>query len=384
MSHVTRLFAVGPSLFAAIAIIGCASETSDDASSSSNESLSKANPCPSRPQTPPTGTAPPSFVYKYVGPTLAPRSEHIEIQFRTSIPLGQSKSYTSLESANATDASIAVIGAGGPFSGYPLPLKEFRIHTNAFASVSVPGIDAWFLAGNTDSRSGTTPAMVGGLTSGISWNTKSSTFPGIQLDVSYDQAHQSSAHPSCSGINGCVYNSDGQGSVESYGGISPSSGTSANWTVTGGAAVTPPVVTPPPNADTPFTTCDGSPRFPTTGPLRFSSGRQETFGRTCDAFGACTPWRSETVVPFASIDPGSSLDPAGNVNAVYYYNHTYDRLNGSVALGSGGGAGQLNPNNDNTAVALRFGATCLSITDTSPRPIANYGKQTRRVSILTM
>ena len=60
-------------------------------------------------------------------------------------------------------ALTVISGATGqPLAGFTLPLSStFQIHTNALASATVPGIDAWFLLVDNTTLAGASPTSVG-------------------------------------------------------------------------------------------------------------------------------------------------------------------------------------------------------------------------------
>jgi hypothetical protein len=163
------------------------------------------------------------------------------------------------------------------------------------------------------------------------------------------------------------------------------------------------------DAGDPFPTCDGTPTFPTTGPLRFSAAMKTTFARACDAFGVCTPWKSEgdRIVledngvwsRALSPDGGLSLNTQVGFSTLSdgYDCRDTDIGSGMVSLTTGlgegsmtagyrcnisGGSGGPYGTDPQRAVSLRYGASCMAVTDKLPTPTTNFGTQRRSVIIL--
>lgn len=159
-------------------------------------------------------------------------------------------------------------------------------------------------------------------------------------------------------------------------------------------------------AGDPFPTCDGTPVFPTTGPLYFTSGTSTTFSRSCDAFGVCTPWKrgaSMELVPSnganslqLTLDGGIYLQARGPIYGADEYDcYSEDKGSGRVSLATGvgegtmqtwswcnirGGSGGPSSHGDTRAVTLKYGASCVAVTD--KEPTTRYGVQSRNVTII--
>jgi hypothetical protein len=174
----------------------------------------------------------------------------------------------------------------------------------------------------------------------------------------------------------------------------------------------PPPPPPPPAPVSPIPTCEGAPALPTNDDLIFAWGLESLFTRTCGSSGVCTPWKqlgysrgvsanngprslllngAGYVSVQASVGPGYTSQSGSST----YYCRSYDIGSGSVDAVTGVGVGQMrsgtrcdisggsggpSSENDQRAVALKLGTTCLSITDTATGP--SVGDQSLRVIVL--
>jgi hypothetical protein len=193
-----------------------------------------------------------TYTYNYVGPTFVGSSDRVGITFTTSAPLVPAMSYLSAADAGVISGAVTVTGPSGVVSGFTLPINTFQIHTNATASMTTPGIDAWFAMGDASNLTGTSPSMTGTDFQAYTMNTMA-FIPGSDIQgatglvtghYNYDQATETTFYASCSGIPGCTLAGNGQPYVGNYSGIiNPANTSTANWTMTVNAATTPP---PPP------------------------------------------------------------------------------------------------------------------------------------------
>ncbi len=192
-----------------------------------------------------------TYTYRYVGPTFTGGADHVEVVFTTSAPLAPGRSYLSGSDAGVISGSVTATGPNGAVSGFPVPITTFQIHTNASATTTVPGIDAWFVFGDANTLSGTAPTMTGYDYQAYTMNTMTfipgSDIPGatglVTGNYNYDQATQTVFYTSCSGVPNCTLAGNGQPYVSTYGGIiNPSNTGLSNWSIT----VNP--TTPPPTA----------------------------------------------------------------------------------------------------------------------------------------
>ena len=198
-----------------------------------------------------TATYADTYTYQYVGPVFTGGSDEVVVSFTTATPLAPGMSYLDMASAGAASASVMVIGSAG--IRYSLPVTTFQLHTNATATATNPGIDAWFVMGDISNLSGTAPTMTGVHVQAYSMNTLAfipgSDVPGATGLVTgaydYDQATQTTFYASCSGIAGCSLAGNGQPYVGNYSGIvNPSNTSAADWTVVQNTTTPPPA--PPP------------------------------------------------------------------------------------------------------------------------------------------
>jgi hypothetical protein len=194
-----------------------------------------------------------TYTYKYVGTTFAGGTDHVEVTFTTSAPLAPSKSYLDTASANVISGNLSVVGPSGVVSGLSLPFSPyFQIHTNATASATTPGIDAWYVWADANTLTGTPPTSTGVDYQSYTMNTMAFIpgsdipNPGVSLvtgHYNYDQGTIVSFYASCTGVPGCTLAGNGQPYVSNYSGIiNPANTSAANWTLT--VNVTQPV--PPP------------------------------------------------------------------------------------------------------------------------------------------
>jgi hypothetical protein len=130
-----------------------------------------------------------------------------------------------------------------------------QIHTNATASASVHGIDAWYIWANASNLTGAAPTMTGTDYQSYTMNTMAfipgSDIPGavglVTGHYNYDQATETTFYASCSGVPGCTLAGNGQPYVGNYGGIiNPANTSPSNWTMTVNVT-TPPTQPPPPS-----------------------------------------------------------------------------------------------------------------------------------------
>ncbi|MGO9674158.1 MAG: Ig domain-containing protein [Methylocella sp.] len=193
-----------------------------------------------------------TYTYKYVGPSFAGGTDHIEISFTTSAPLAVSKSYLTPAEASVISGTVNVVGPSGNVAGFPIPLFNLEIHTNATANKTVPGIDSWFIVGDLSSLTGVAPAQTGAFYQAYTMNTLAfipgSDVPGavglVTGAYDYDQATETNYYASCSGVPGCTLAGNGQPYAGNYSGIiNPSHTTAANWTLNVNPTQ-PPVSTP--------------------------------------------------------------------------------------------------------------------------------------------
>jgi len=184
-----------------------------------------------------------TYTYKYVGPTFLGGTDHVEVSFTTSAPLTPSKSYLDSTTANVISATLSVVGPAGVVAGMQLPINPswFQVHTNAAASATVPGIDAWYLWADVNTLAGTAPTMTGVDYQAYTMNTLAfipgSDIPGatglVTGPYDYEQGTITTFYASCANIPGCTLAGNGQPYVPNYGGIiNPSNTSAANWTLT--------------------------------------------------------------------------------------------------------------------------------------------------------
>ncbi len=194
-----------------------------------------------------------TYTYNYVGPTFTGGTDHVAVTFTTSAPLAPSTSYLSGADAGVISGAVTVVGPTGVVSGFTLPLSTFQVHTDATASISNPGIDAWFVLGDASNLSGTSQTMTGTHFQAYTMNTMTfipgSDIPGatglVTGHYNYDQATETTFYASCTGIAGCTLAGNGQPYVGNYSGIvNPANTSGANWTI--GANTTTPPPAPPP------------------------------------------------------------------------------------------------------------------------------------------
>lgn len=161
-------------------------------------------------------------------------------------------------------------------------------------------------------------------------------------------------------------------------------------------------------------TCSGTPKLPTTGPLSFNDGTRRVYARDCDAFGKCSAWRKDVedeVLHVAIHPPGVGNDtqlwPTGEVTVSQaVVGDTVTQRNGSstyrcrrsergtgrldVSTGKGtgdmqlanrcdvaGGSGGPSDIDDRRPVSMKLGSRCLAVTD--DLPATRFGKQKRTV-----
>jgi hypothetical protein len=195
-----------------------------------------------------------TYTYNYVGPTFTGGTDHVAATFTVSTPLAPGKSYLKAADAGVISAAVTVVGPNGVVSGFTLPVTAFQIHTNATASATVPGIDAWFVMGDASNLAGTSPSMTGTHFQSYTMNTMA-FIPGSDIPgatglatghYNYDQATEITFYTSCSGIPGCSLAGNGQPYVGNYSDIiNPANTSGANWTVTVNTTTTPPPPPPP-------------------------------------------------------------------------------------------------------------------------------------------
>jgi hypothetical protein len=192
-----------------------------------------------------------TYTYNYVGPTFTGSTDHVAVTFTTSAPLAPSTSYLSAADAGVISGAVTVVGATGVVSGFTLPLSTFQVHTDATASIGIPGIDAWFVLGDASNLSGTSPTMTGTDFQSYTMNTMTfipgSDIPGatglVTGHYNYDQATETTFYASCTGIAGCTLAGNGQPYVGNYSGIiNPANTSAANWTMAVNATTPPPPV----------------------------------------------------------------------------------------------------------------------------------------------
>ena len=121
-----------------------------------------------------------------------------------------------------------VVGPAGSVAGFPIALSNLQVHTNATASATFPGIDAWYIAGDVSSLTGAVPTQAGVFYQAYTTNTLAfvpgSDVPGaVGLATggfASDQATKTSFYASCAGVPGCTLAVNGQPYASSYGGPS--------------------------------------------------------------------------------------------------------------------------------------------------------------------